>query len=366
MMRDVQAAQELARPTGKLHPLRASVIIVNYNGGDELWHCLASVVSSVPTGSEVIVVDNASTDASAEAIERDFPHVRLIRSKINLGFGGGNNLGAQSARGKFLVFLNPDTRVAEGWLAALLAPLDADPQIGLVTAKILLAAQPDRINTCGNAVHLTGLTLCRGMGFPKSAFEKAEEVGAISGAAFAIRRETFEALGGFDDDFFLYLEDTDLSWRARLAGWRCWYAPDSVVFHDYTLRISPRKVFYQERNRYLMLLKCFRWPTLLALLPTLLVAEVLTWGFVLLRDRSNAANKLRAYAWVFRNWSSILQKRKVTRTGRKLSDRAILLRTGHRLDFRQVATPPIAKAARLIFEPLFFLSRGLALAVVWW
>lgn len=366
MMRDVQAAQALARPAGKLHPLYASVIIVNYNGGDEVRHCLASAVSAAPTGCEVIVVDNASTDLSAEAVERDFPPVRLIRSRTNLGFGGGNNLGAQSARGKFLVFLNPDTRAAEGWLAALLAPLDADPHIGLVTAKILLAAQPDRINTCGNAVHLTGLTLCRGMDFPKSAFEKAEEVGAISGAAFAIRREAFEALGGFDDDFFLYLEDTDLSWRARLAGWRCWYAPDSVVFHDYTLRISPRKVFYQERNRYLMLLKNLRWPTLAVLLPALLLAEAVTWGFVLWGDRANWGNKLRAYEWIVAHRDSILQKRKTTQALRRIRDRELLRYTGHRLDFAQAGQGATAALAHFVFDPLFFLLRQLALALVWW
>ena len=366
MTRDAQAAQELARPTGKLLPLRASVIIVNYNGGDELWHCLASAVSSVPTGSEVIVIDNASTDASAEAIERDFPHVRLIRSRTNLGFGGGNNLGAQSARGKFLVFLNPDTRVAEGWLAALLAPFEADPHVGLVTAKVLLAAQPDRINTCGNAVHLTGLTLCRGMGFPKSAFEMAEEVDAVSGAAFAIRRDLFEALGGFDEDFFLYLEDTDLSWRARLAGWRCWYAPDSVVFHDYTLRISPGKVFYQERNRYLMLLKNLRWPTLAVLLPALLLAEAVTWSFVLWGDRANWQNKLDAYRWIMAHWASIAQKRAAIRALRKDRDRDLLQHMGFHLDFGQVGQGRLPRLAQMVFDPLFFLLRGLALIIVWW
>ena len=366
MARESRTVRETARLSEKLLPLRASVIIVNYNGGEELWHCLASVVSAAPTGSEVIVVDNASTDASAGALERDFPPVRLIRSRTNLGFGGGNNLGAQSARGKFLVFLNPDTRVAEGWLAALLAPFEADPHVGLVTAKVLLAAQPDRINTCGNTVHLTGLTLCRGMGFPKSAFEKAEEVDAISGAAFAIRRETFDALGGFDDDFFLYLEDTDLSWRARLAGWRCWYAPDSVVFHDYTLRISPRKVFYQERNRYLMLLKNLRWPTLAVLLPALLLAEAVTWGFVLWGDRANLGNKLRAYGWIAAHRDSILQKRKTTQALRRIRDRELLRHIGYRLDFDQAGQGVTAALAHFVFDPLFFLLRQLALALVWW
>ena len=92
------------------------------------------------------------------------------------------------------------------------------------------------------------------------------------------------------------MEDTDLSWRARLAGYRCLYVPTSIVYHEYTLRFGPRKIFYQERNRYLMLLKGAHWATLLVLLPALLLAEVVTWGFVLAQDRRRLANKARAYA----------------------------------------------------------------------
>lgn len=355
-----------AQPDAKWLPLRASIIIVNYNGQDEVSPCLVSVMRSMPTESEAIVVDNASTDASAETIEHDFPHVRLIRSKTNLGFGGGNNVGAQAARGRFLVFLNPDTQVAEGGLAALLAPLEAEPHLGLVTAKILLAAQPDHINACGNTIHLTGLTLCRGMGLPKSAFDQAEEVDAISGAAFAIRRETFEALGGFDEDFFLYMEDTDLSWRARLAGWRCGYVPESIVLHHYTLRISPKKVFYQERNRYRMLLKSLRWPTLAVLLPALLLAEGVTWGFALWSDRANWGNKLHAYQAIVANWNSIMQKRKTTQALRRISDRELLRHTGFKLDFDQAARGSVVALARWVFDPLFFLLRSITLALVWW
>lgn len=347
-------------------PRRATVIIVNFNAGPKLLGCLASVSSSLPSDAEVILVDNASSDGSAEKALILSPCMRLLRSRDNRGFGAGGNLGAREARGRDLVFLNPDTIVEPGWIEALLADLEQYPEAGLTTSRILQADRTDRISGCGNSVHVSGLTLARGMGAPRGAFREIEEVDAVSGAAFAIPRDLFEQLGGFDEDFFLYVEDTDLSLRARLAGRRCLYVPQSIVYHDYTFRLTPLKVFYQERNRYLMLLKCFRWPTLVALFPSLLLAELLTWGFVLLRDRRNAANKLRAYAWVFRNWSAILQKRKITRSGRKISDRAILLTTGHRLDFRQVATPGIAKAARLIFDPLFFLSRILALAVVWW
>jgi len=347
-------------------PVRASIVIVNYEAGEKLAACLASVRAARTTGAEVIVVDNDSRDGSIDALESTFPEVVLIRSPENVGFGAGSNTGARAARGEFLVFLNPDTRVEEGWLEALLRPLDADPRAGLSTAKILLMDEPGRINTCGNDVHVTGLTLCRGYREPRERFRTVEEIAAVSGAAFAVRRAAFETVGGFDETFFLYVEDTDLSWRARLAGWKCLSAPESVVYHYYSFRLTPRKVYYEERNRYQMLVKVLRWRTLILLVPALLLAEVVTWGFVLLRDRRNAANKVRAYGWILAHLPSLLARRREVQTIRRLRDRDLLETTGYALDFDQASGGLAARAAHSIFDPLFQILRGLLLRVVSW
>ena len=340
--------------------LRASIIIVNYNAKEKLLRCLESVLSYVKADCEIIVVD------MADLIRTDFTEVKLIRSQTNLGFGAGNNLAAKSARGRYLIFLNPDTLVEQGWLEALLGPLENNAQAGLVTSKILLADQPQLINACGNAVHFTGLTLCRGMGQSREAYDEVEEVNAVSGAAFAVSYELAEALNGFDEDMFLYMEDTDLSWRARLLGWRCLYTPDSVVLHHYTLRIGPLKVFYQERNRYLMLLKTLKWPTLLILTPSLLLAEVITWGFVMYNDRENFKNKLRAYSWVTRNWSEIMRKRRDTQAPRCVPDRELLRNTTFRVDFNQASSGFTGKLAQFLFDPLFLVLRAVVMTLVWW
>jgi hypothetical protein len=128
----------------------------------------------------------------------------------------------------------------------------------------------------------------------------------------------------------------------------------------------PLKVFYQERNRYLMLLKTFKWATLLALSPVLLVAEVITWGFVLLHDRRNIGNKLRAYSWVIRNWRRILDERAATQATRKVKDRELLLRTSFKLDFVTTSPGPVSRIAQAIFDPLFFLLRTLVISMVRW
>jgi GT2 family glycosyltransferase len=262
--------------------------------------------------------------------------------------------------------VNPDTVVEPGWIEALVAPLEIDDRTGLTTARILLMNDPQRLNTCGCNIHLTGLTLCRGMGRLRDSYPQRQPVGAISGAAFAIRAALFERLGGFDAEMFLYLEDTDLSWRARLAGWQTVYTPDSLVLHDYELRITPLKVFWEERNRYLMLIKSLRWPTLLLLAPVYLLAEIITWTFVLLKDRHNIGNKLRAYGWMLANWRLILRKRRETQALREVGDRQMLKSTGFSIDFGQASGGFVAAVAQLIFDPLFYVIRAILLAVVWW
>jgi GT2 family glycosyltransferase len=441
-------------------PLSVSVVVVNYNGGEAILDCLQSVqqhtrhlecspaaegkmgagtdtamealprptqaapAEAAPTqtartqaapieasqplseGVEVLVVDNASEDGSPDAIKEEFPWVRLIQSGANIGFGAGNNLGVRHARGEYLVFLNPDTLVSDGWLDGLVGelmhgggsseansrearsgdpgPADAGtgadgsgdagsrdalnvrPEVGLVTSKILMADDPDIINTCGNSIHLTGITLCRGLGEPREAMSQNEDVSAASGAAFAMRREVFEKLGGFDEDMFLYMEDTDLSLRAQIAGYKCRYVPRSIVLHRYALKMTPMKVFYQERNRYLMLLKNLRWATLAALLPAALWAEVITWAFVALKDRANAGNKIRAYRWIWSNWKSIRRKRATVQSLRRAPDRAIVRSMSIRLDFGQAASPALALLAHIVFDPIFALFKFVALAIVWW
>jgi GT2 family glycosyltransferase len=290
--------------------------------------------------------------------------VRLIRQQQNLGFAQGCNVGAEAATGHYLTFINPDTVVTPGWLDHLIDALTTDPQAGLSTPKILLFKEPDTINTCGNQMHYTGLTLCRGAGQPKSILPHSGKVDAVSGAAFVISRELFAALNGFDPHFFTYMEDTDLSWRARLAGYHCLYVPESIVYHDYALHFGPQKTFFQERNRYTILLKSLSWRTLLALLPALILAEIITWGFVLVRERQNFSNKLQAYRWIAEHWPEIITRRQQTLASKKISDRDLMRQCTHRLAYEQTGRGPIAQVAHKVFDPLFYAWQRVALAVI--
>jgi len=332
---------------------QTSVVVVAHNAGHSLRECIASILLT-QAEVEVVVVDNASSDGAVAQVKDEFPAVRVVRNKWNGGFGRGSNLGATAAQGAYLVFLNPDAIVTGSWLEALVCPLAADTSIGLVTPKVLLRAKPERINVAGLDVHLSGISLCRGLEAPRTAFDDAREVAAISGVTVAVRREVFEAIGGFDEDFFLYVEDVDISLRAWLAGYRCVYVPSAVVLHDYVLKVDTCKTFYVERGRYLMLLKAFSRHTLLRLVPSLLLAEAITWGWLLWRNPSAIVQKLRAYRWVLAHRAQIAEKRRQVQARRRHPDAVFLARCQWDLGFEQLAGPRMARAAGAVFGPLLW------------
>lgn len=269
----------------------ASIIIVTYNSRHYLDACLRSVFGQ-DYPHEVILVDNCSQDDTVQYVRESFPEVRVIECPENRGYGSGNNLGVKYARGEYVVILNPDTIVEEGWLSSLLLPLMHQPKL-ITTPKILLY-DGLAINTCGNINTISGLTFTRGLGVDPSSFPDAEEVSGVSGACFAMRREDYFSLGGFDENFFLYNEDSELSWRAHLHNYRVLYVPTSVIRHDYQLSVSPEKIYFLEKGRYMIIKKYFSMRDLLLFSPSLLVTELLTLGYALRFGWKGLALKLKA------------------------------------------------------------------------
>jgi GT2 family glycosyltransferase len=229
---------------------RTSVIVLNWNGLRWLDDCLSALRRQ--SGSfEILVVDNASSDGSVQRLRHD-PDVRLVALDRNVGFAGGNNAGARQARARdYLVFLNNDTAVQDGWLDALVGALDADGDAALATSHIVFMHDPSIVDSAGDGYLLAGGAFKRWHGTRHAPGPHVEEVFGACGAAFAIRRSVFEALGGFDDRLFMVYEDVDLSYRARLAGHRCLYVPTAVVHHAGSAALgrgSSRAIFYGQRN----------------------------------------------------------------------------------------------------------------------
>jgi GT2 family glycosyltransferase len=344
---------------------KVSIILVNFNSGNHLPECFTSLKNLEYLDFEIILVDNGSTDGSVEEVLNNFSDIKILCSEENLGFSSASNIGAQYASGEILAFLNPDTVVSPGWLNELLLALN-DPFCGLVTPQILLLANPGRINTCGNLVHFTGMPSCNGFMKKKGEMEKIELVSSVSGAAFIIKKEVFEKIGGFDDSFFLYAEDTDLSWRAKLAGYKSVYMPKSIIYHHYNQHFNPAKYYHLERNRYQILLKCFRWKTLFILLPSLITTEIITWAYALLSGREFIKSKLEGYLWLVRKLPDILSARHKIQDYRITPDRTILLESTYRLSFDLPADGFISKLAASLFNPIYYLLYKSTLFFVRW
>jgi GT2 family glycosyltransferase len=316
--------------------MRSSTIIILYNGIRYLENLFTALLSQMSGEDELILVDNASQDGSADLIKQRWPQFRLLENPRNTGFAAACNQGAKLASGDTLVFLNQDTQPLPGWLEGLLAPLGRDSGVGLTTSKVLLMQEPGLIHMCGMDIHYSGLPFGRGLRQPEEALKQARQVGSVSGASFAIHRSLWEALGGFDEFLYMYSEEIDLSWRACLAGFSCLFTPESRVLHDnWSDKPGYFSLYYSKRNRYLLLYKYWRWRTLLLLLPGLLLAELLDLAHSLRLGRRGLKASLSAWVWVLTHFNGILQARALVQAGRRHGDLTLLESCETRLLYRE-------------------------------
>lgn len=244
-----------------------SVVVVNWNRRELLESCLRSLQTQTLQDFELVVVDNGSTDGSADWVAADWPRAKLIRNQDNRGFCEANNQGIQAGAAQYVALLNNDAEAEPGWLQALVDVIESDPGVGMVASKIVSYEDPTRIDKVGHLIYPDGQNRGRGSGVrDEGQFEQVEDVAWPDGAAALYRREMLDEIGLFDEQFFAYADDADLGLRGRLAGWRCLYAPGAVVRHRLgsTLgRLSARRLFLIERNRIWLLVKLFPkrlWP----------------------------------------------------------------------------------------------------------
>jgi len=264
-----------------------SVVIVNYNGARFLRDCLDSLHSQTRQDYEIILVDNCSTDRSIEIITHDYPGITLIRNSTNRGFAAASHQGISAARGDYILSLNNDTRLSPRFLDEIIHPMEDDPRVGICASKMLY---PDgRINSAGTCISRSGAAWDRGMSEPdRCQYDSIEEVfGACAGAAL-YRREMLDEIGLFDEDFFMYMEDVDLSFRARLAGWTCMYVPGAVVSHHHggTAGVgSDLAVYYGNRNIIWLAFKNFPAGLLITSLPWIIGRTIGVIGYYTLRGQ---------------------------------------------------------------------------------
>jgi GT2 family glycosyltransferase len=301
----------------------------------------------------VIVVDNGGSDAeivAAEGRER----VRLLEPRENLGFAGGCNFGAAEATSDVLVFLNPDTVVGPGALRQLARTLE-DPAIGIAMARLCLLDRPELLNSGGTVLHVSGLAWAGRFGERAESIRSLEDVAAASGAALAIRRETFHALGGFTDELFMYQEDVELSWRAHLAGLRVVVDPGADVFHEYEFGRHPSKIALLERNRLIFVLTSYSLRLLLLVGPLLVLVEL---AMLLLSARRRwFRGKLGGWWWCLRHMRWLARHRRETKRLRRVPDRDVARFLTPLLDPKMVPLPRGTAYLNRLLGPYWSLVR---------
>jgi GT2 family glycosyltransferase len=320
--------------------LLVSIIIVNYNGEHFLTRCLDSVLKTSYSDFEVIVVDNGSTDGSKGVLKSYTGHqkIKIIINKVNLGFAEGNNVGINVASGNFIVFLNNDTFVEPDWLTELVKVFWSDIKVGAAQSKLLLMDSPSCIDCAGNFSDFHGGTFARGLGEKDMGKYEFDEIFTCKGASMIVSRQVIQEIGVFDTDFFTYYEDTDLCWRIRLAGYKIFYVPTSIVYHKGSGSIPMTgdgsfffQIYLMKRNRITTLLKNYEIKNLVKYLTPLLVYEcsqIVIIGFNDLLKRKKflySKHASSALLWNLKNFSRIWKKRLIIqRQLRKVTDEEIM------------------------------------------
>jgi GT2 family glycosyltransferase len=303
-----------------------SIIIPNWNGARHLPTCLNSLRRQTYPYIEVIVVDNASTDESPALVQRDYPEVKLIRLNENQGLTGGVNRGIQLARGEVIAPLNNDTEAAPGWAEALVTALLDHPDAGMAASKMLLFDRRDTLHSAGDAYGVDGIPVNRGVWQPDHRqFDGDEYVWGGCGGAVAYRRAMLDDIGLFDEDLFMYCEDVDLNWRAQLAGYRCVFAPQAVVYHHLSATGGGEIAsFYTGRNTMWVLVKNYPGELLRRHWRAVVGAQLsIAWAALKAWRGQAARARLRGQLAALLGLPGWLRKRRVVQASRRVAPEAI-------------------------------------------
>jgi GT2 family glycosyltransferase len=299
-------------------PIKAAIIVVAYGHETSIGNTLDAIAEDKYAQDSVILVDNHPQHRCA-AIAKTHKAVDHVVESDNHGFGAGCNLGANYAKeADMLYFLNPDAVPQKNFLSEIKKAYADRPEWKAWMSLLLLPN--GKVNSAGNVVHLSGLSWVLGYGKPASDYTVPMEVTSLSGACLAIRKSSWDELSGFTTDYFLYYEDTELSSRMLLRGWKMGLWPSSQVLHDYDFKKNNKKWFYLERNRYVYILSSWPIAVIILLSPLLLACELGLWLVSLMQRRFLL--RLRSFLSFLKIIPSLPRLRRHAQIGRKISSRS--------------------------------------------
>ncbi|MEM7534245.1 MAG: glycosyltransferase family 2 protein [Chloroflexota bacterium] len=307
-----------------------SVIVPNYNGVSLLPPLLNALKAQTFRDFEVIVVDDASRDHSVQLLEQEYDlgdlHLRILENRTNQGFAVGCNTGADAARGDYIVLLNSDTEPESDWLAALALSICTHPHTAIFASKMLLFDERYKLHTAGDMLGRDGIPRNRGVWQADTGqFDDQLEIFSGCGGGTAYRKDVWQTLGGFDEDFWMYIEDVDIAFRAQLMGWQAIFVPDARVYHHLTATGGDTLAsYYVGRNTIWNIAKNMPTQLLLTNLVLIVGAQIQIALDALMNIRGKSARtRLRGQLDGLLGLPRQLQKRKVIQMRRRVSDEAL-------------------------------------------
>lgn len=302
-----------------------TVVVLNYNGKKHIQECLNSIFRMNYPQFKVVVVDNASNDGSLDPVRAKYPQVKIVKYDRNHGFARAYNIVLEEVDSEFIVLLNNDVTVEPEWLRELMPYITDDNEVSAVTPKMLFMQNTSSINAAGGKCDIYGSGWNRGNGETDSGqYERVEEVFYANCGAIVIRKNAWKDVGSFDEEYFLYGEDLDWCWRARLKGYRIFYVPHSRIYHEWRASNGPM-IPLLERNWLTTALKNYDSGTLMKLAPKLvaLKAAVAAWLLFNGRDLNERLAVLGGFAWNLKRFRETWKKRLLIQASRKIDDREI-------------------------------------------
>lgn len=295
---------------------RVSIVIPTWNGATMLRAALRSLQGQTQRDFETIVVDNGSNDGTTAMLRTEFPHVRIVEFDRNEGFAVAANAGIRVALGEFVLLMNNDVEAAPAWVASLVAALDGHPEVGMCASRMLSYADRSVIDSAGDRLGLFAWSI--GHAEPDGPrFDTPRYVFSACAGAAAYRRTVIESAGCFDERFFAYLEDVDLGARIQLAGWKCLYVPEAVVYHHGSAtarRVPALKLTLLLRNSLFLFFQYMPAPTAILWTPA-----VLLWPLYRAAREKRPLTALRAFAGFFMNLPSVIERRRQVSRMRRIT-----------------------------------------------
>jgi len=350
---------------------KIGIILINYK--DYVNRFLDECRDSIRTQNypkelvNVYMVDNAASEESNKYIKEHYPELTAIIPRPDGNYAAANNAGIKKAKEDgcdYFVIANMDAVYNQNWLTELVKAIESDDNIGAVQSKMLLYNKDEegkyRINSTGNIQHFLGFGFTCGYDEPDREMDGYPAItGYVSGCSFMVKREVVDIIQGYDEEYYMYHDDVDFSWKAKLAGYKFVLAPKSIMYHKYEFARSILMLYYMERNRYLAMFHFYKIPTLIIISPAILAMEGGMFFYSIVNGWFKTKLKVYGYFLKPSSWSKIRQKRKKINQIRKLKDRDIVNDFYGKVLFQEIDNPVLKHIANPIFDAYWNTAKKL-------